>query len=63
MTQGGPGISTQMPAVFVIQHITDRQNVGQGMAAATMMLMPIALLIGLQVFFQWRARRIKEKGA
>jgi glucose/mannose transport system permease protein len=63
MTQGGPGISTQMPAVFVIQHITDRQNVGQGMAAATMMLLPIALLIGLQVFFQWRARRIKEKGA
>jgi glucose/mannose transport system permease protein len=63
MTQGGPGISTQMPAVFVIQHITDRQNVAQGMAAATMMLLPIALLIGLQVFFQWRARRIKEKGA
>jgi glucose/mannose transport system permease protein len=63
MTQGGPGISTQMPAIFVIQHITDRQNVGQGMAAATMMLLPIAILIGLQVFFQWRARRIKEKGA
>ena len=23
MTGGGPGISTQMPAIYVIQHITD----------------------------------------
>jgi glucose/mannose transport system permease protein len=62
MTQGGPGISTQMPAVFVIQNITDRQNVGQGMAAATMMLLPIAILIMVQVFFQWRAQRRRELG-
>ena len=60
MTQGGPGISTQMPAIFVIQHITDRSNVGLGMAAATMMLLPVILLLGLQVFVQWRANRIKE---
>ena len=44
MTGGGPGISTQMPAIYVIEHITAR-NVGQGMAAATMMLLPIAILI------------------
>ena len=60
MTQGGPGIATQMPAIFVIQHITDRSNVGLGMAAATMMLLPVILLLGLQVFVQWRANRIKE---
>ena len=60
MTQGGPGISTQMPAIFVIQHITDRSNVGLGMAAATMMLLPVILLLGLQVFVHWRANRIKE---
>jgi glucose/mannose transport system permease protein len=60
MTQGGPGISTQMPAVFVIQHITDRSNVGLGMAAATMMLLPVIVLLGLQVFVQWRANRVKE---
>jgi len=60
MTQGGPGISTQMPAIFVIQHITDRSNVGLGMAAATMMLLPVVLLLGLQVFVQWRANRVKE---
>lgn len=33
MTGGGPGIATSMPAVYVIQLITVRQNVGQGMAA------------------------------
>lgn len=60
MTQGGPGISTQMPAVFVIQHITDRSNVGLGMAAATMMLLPVVVLLALQAFAQWRANRIKE---
>ena len=57
MTQGGPGVSTQMPAVYVIQHITDRVNVGQGMAAATMMLVPVMILIGLQYYLQWRASK------
>lgn len=60
MTQGGPGIATQMPAVFVIQHITDRSNVGLGMAAATMMLLPVVVLLGLQTFVQWRANRARE---
>jgi glucose/mannose transport system permease protein len=59
MTQGGPGIATQMPAVYVIQHITDRVNVGQGMAAATMMLLPVMILIAVRALFQWRAAHIK----
>jgi glucose/mannose transport system permease protein len=63
MTQGGPGISTQMPAIYVIQHITDRVNVGQGMAAATMMLLPIAILIAIRAIYEWRARAAKEKAA
>lgn len=63
MTQGGPGVSTQMPAVYVIQYITDRVNVGQGMAAATMMLLPVIILIGLQYLLQYQARRRKEKAA
>lgn len=62
MTQGGPGIATQMPAIFVIQHITDRANVGLGMAAATMMLLPVILLLGLQQFIQWRANQKRMNG-
>ena len=45
MTGGGPGISTNMPAVYVIDMITSSQNVGQGMAAATMMLLPIVIVL------------------
>lgn len=63
MTQGGPGVATQMPAVYVIQYITDRVNVGQGMAAATMMLLPVMIVIGLQSFIMWRRARKKEQAA
>ncbi len=46
MTGGGPGIATNMPAVYVIQMITSSQNVGLGMAAATMMLLPVVARAG-----------------
>lgn len=61
MTQGGPGVSTQMPAIYVIQHITDRVNVGQGMAAASTMLLPVIAVLALQGILQWNVRRKKEK--
>lgn len=57
MTGGGPGIATQMPATYVIDNINSR-NVGHGMAAATMMLLPILVMILVIVFFRWRGRRL-----
>lgn len=62
MTGGGPGIATTMPAVYVIQLITVRQNVGQGMAAATLMLLPILTVLAVGGIFQWRRNRRKEAG-
>ena len=59
MTQGGPGIATQMPAVFVIEHITVRQNVALGMAAASMMLLPIIVLLAIKAGVEWQAKRRK----
>lgn len=56
MTGGGPGISTNMPAVYVIDMITSSQNVGQGMAAATMMLLPIVVVLILGGLIVWRRR-------
>ncbi len=56
MTGGGPGISTNMPAVYVIDMITSSQNVGQGMAAATMMLVPIIVLLSVIGIVGWRRR-------
>ena len=56
MTGGGPGIATQVPATYVIDSINARA-VGQGMAAATSMLLPILALIFVIVVFRWRAKR------
>ena len=56
MTGGGPGISTVMPAVYVIDMITSSQNVGQGMAAATMMLLPIVIVLLIGGLLVWRRR-------
>ena len=63
MTGGGPGIATTMPAEYVIQLITVRQNVGQGMAAATMMLLPILIVLAVGGIFLWRRNRLKETSA
>jgi glucose/mannose transport system permease protein len=57
MTGGGPGISTQMPAVYVIDMINSCQNVGQGMAAATMMLLPFIAVLLVGALASWRRRR------
>jgi glucose/mannose transport system permease protein len=56
MTGGGPGISTNMPAVYVIDMITSSQNVGQGMAAATMMLLPVIFVLAIGGLVRWRRR-------
>ena len=60
-TNGGPGIATEMPAKFVIDHITQRVNVSLGMAAAMMMLLPIILLIALRGYFEWQRKRSMER--
>ncbi len=56
MTGGGPGISTYMPALYVIQQINAR-NVAQGMAAATIMLLPVVLVMIFVQVARWRANR------
>jgi glucose/mannose transport system permease protein len=57
MTGGGPGIATNMPAVYVIQMITSSQNVGLGMAAAMMMLAPVLAVIAVIGIGRWIASR------
>ena len=57
MTGGGPGISTNMPALYVISMINSSQNAAQGMAAATMLLLPVMLIVGVFFFWQWRTER------
>lgn len=45
MTRGGPGIASDVPAKFVMDHLFERNNVGLATAAATMMLITVAALL------------------
>jgi len=44
-TSGGPGIASQVPAVYVIDKMFGSQNLGLGFAASTMMLLSVLVVL------------------
>ena len=44
-TSGGPGISSQVPALYVIDKMFGSQNLGLGFAASTMMLLSVLVVL------------------
>ena len=44
-TSGGPGISTEVPAKYVYDAMFTAQNLGQGFAASTMMLLTVVIVV------------------
>ncbi|WP_206540135.1 sugar ABC transporter permease [Tateyamaria sp. ANG-S1] len=44
-TNGGPGISSEVPAKYVINYMFRAQNLGQGFAASTMMLLSVVIIL------------------
>ena len=52
MTNGGPGIASEVPAKFVMDHLFDRGNVGLATAAATSMLITVVAVIAPLVYWQ-----------
>jgi glucose/mannose transport system permease protein len=44
-TGGGPGIATEMPAKYVYDYMFGGQNLGQGFAASTMMLLAVLIVV------------------
>ncbi|PYG27983.1 carbohydrate ABC transporter permease [Pelagimonas varians] len=44
-TGGGPGIATEVPAKYVYDMMFQANNLGQGFAASTMMLVTVALIV------------------
>ncbi|QDY68467.1 carbohydrate ABC transporter permease [Qingshengfaniella alkalisoli] len=44
-TGGGPGIASEVPAKYVYDFMFQAQNLGQGFAASTMMLLSVAIII------------------
>ena len=44
-TGGGPGIATEVPAKYVYDMMFRNNNLGQGFAVSTMMLVTVALIV------------------
>jgi len=53
MTLGGPGIATEVPAKFVMDHLFERNNIGLGTAAATMMLITVVIVLAPWVYVRY----------
>jgi glucose/mannose transport system permease protein len=45
MTQGGPGIASEVPAKFIMDHLFLRSNVGLASAGAVVLLVPVLALL------------------
>jgi glucose/mannose transport system permease protein len=52
-TSGGPGISSEVPAKYVYNYMFLAQNLGQGLAASTMMLITVIIVIVPWAYFQF----------
>ena len=44
-TDGGPGIASEVPAKYVMDYMFGAQNLGQGFAASTMMLVSVIVIL------------------
>ena len=44
-TSGGPGIASEVPAKYVMEYMFGAQNLGQGFAASSMMLVSVVVIL------------------
>ncbi|BCH20857.1 sugar ABC transporter permease [Mesorhizobium sp. L-8-3] len=56
-TSGGPGISSEVPAKYVYDHMFSSQNLGQGFAASTMMLLSVIIVVVPWVYLEFGGRK------
>ncbi|MGL4812754.1 MAG: carbohydrate ABC transporter permease, partial [Beijerinckiaceae bacterium] len=58
MTNGGPGIASEVPAKFVMDHLFERANIGLATAAATSMLITVIAVVAPYMY--WRVKRAQK---
>ena len=56
-TDGGPGLSTEVPAKYVYDMMFSSQNLGQGFAASTTMLLVVLVIIIPWSFYEFGGKR------
>lgn len=61
MTQGGPGIASEVPAKFIMDHLFLRSNIGLASAGAVTLLLPVLALLAPYAYA--RSRRARAMGA
>jgi glucose/mannose transport system permease protein len=57
MTNGGPGVASEVPAKFVMDYLFERANVGLATAAATTMLITVVAVVAPWLYWQSHRRR------
>lgn len=63
LTAGGPGIATTVPAIYVYDYMFQRGLMGEGAAAAIMILLALAVvLVPYALYVAWRQRRERAVG-
>ena len=55
-TSGGPGLSSQVPAMYVYDYMFKAQNLGQGFAASTMMLLSVVIILIPYIYLQFKGK-------
>jgi glucose/mannose transport system permease protein len=60
MTQGGPGIASEVPAKFVMDHLFLRSNVGLASAGAVTLLLPVLALLAPYAYARAHVNRARE---
>ena len=56
-TDGGPGISSEVPAKYVMNYMFGAQNLGQGFAASTMMLVSVIVILVHWAYLEFGGKR------
>jgi len=56
-TNGGPGIASEVPAKYVYDYMFQAQNLGQGFAASTIMLLAVLVIVIPWAFLEFGGRR------
>jgi glucose/mannose transport system permease protein len=56
-TGGGPGNASEVPAKYVYEFMFKAQNLGQGFAASTMMLVTVAIFVVPWAYFEFGGKR------
>ncbi|MFZ5708869.1 MAG: carbohydrate ABC transporter permease [Pseudomonadota bacterium] len=56
-TGGGPGIASEVPAKYVYDFMFRAQNLGQGFAASTMMLLTVAIVVVPWAYLEFGGKR------